>query len=94
MIVKVQLSLWSSMDSSFKRDRQVLIYNQDKSICYQEMLSRFGGLEAAMGDRLRAFFEVDVVKHRDPRCQHDTHYPECECADELIFGKIVADEEW
>src|SRR5262245_25911346 len=101
MIVgKVQLSLWTAMDAEGKRIRSVLIYDEHKTtLCYEAPVSRFDGLEVAMGDRQRAFFECDLVEHLDPGCQriHEVtvlHRRDCECSMEIIFGKMLPDQGW
>ncbi|MGH7176895.1 MAG: hypothetical protein ACREJC_05910 [Tepidisphaeraceae bacterium] len=82
-ILKVQLSLVSTMDANLKRDRQVLIYDQERTFSVETVLSRFHGLEEAMNGRVRAFFEADVTtEHLDkPRTL-------------VVFGKMLDEQGW
>ncbi len=95
MIVKVQLSLATTAD-----ERMALIYDEDRANVYVELpVSQLDGLEEAMGDSPKAFFEVDVIEHLDPGCVRVhaatvLHRRDCTCTKQLIIGKKLADQGW
>ena len=91
MIVKVQLSL-----STTRAIRMALIYDKPKAVIFEAPVARFPGLAESIGDQQRAFFECDVVEHRDPGCvwESDAHRPACECGRELILGKRLPEQGW
>lgn len=76
MILKIQLSVTTSAD-----ERQALVYNESKDFLVQSRASSFVGLEDLMGDRLRAYFEAEIV--------NDSEGKPC-----LAIGKMLPDQEW
>jgi hypothetical protein len=100
MIVKVQLSLFTTLDTNMKRERQALIYDKNRAtLCVEAPVERFAGVTEAMGDRDRAFFEADVIEHLDPSCKRIhaatvLHRRDCTCSQEIIFGKLLPEQGW
>mgnify|MGYP001612226102 FL=1 len=81
MILKVQLSIATSMDADGKRHRQVLVYDKSKEFLVQAREDSFYGIKEIMGDRLRAYFEAKVVNDKDGN----------PC---IVFGEMLPDQSW